>query len=105
MPRIIANLGVVTQINVFTAPTGGQEALISFLKEAAHAASDVEGWLSASLHRELGGDRVVNYAQCTDQAAMRRVFQALDAGGWVDGNKRHGNASPGLYEVVYTLEK
>lgn len=36
---------------------------------------------------------------------MRRVFQALDAGGWIDGNKRLGNASPGLYEVVYTLEK
>jgi hypothetical protein len=36
---------------------------------------------------------------------MRRVFQALDAGGWIDGNKRLGNASPGLYEVVYTLQK
>jgi hypothetical protein len=105
MPRIIANLGVVTQINVFTAPQGGQDALIDFLKDAAQAASGVDGWLSASLHRELGGNRVVNYAQCTDQAAMRRVFQALDAGGWIDGNRRLGNASPGLYEVVYTLEK
>lgn len=105
MPKIIANTGLVTQINVFTATEGGQDVLIDFLKDATQAASGVEGWLSASLHRELGGDRVVNYAQCTDQAAMRRVFHALDAGGWIDGNKRLGNASPGLYEVVYTLEK
>jgi quinol monooxygenase YgiN len=105
MPTIIADRGVVAQINVFTVPEGGQDALIDFLKEAAHASSAVEGWLSASLHRSLDGRHVVNYAQCVDQAAMRRVFEALDADGWIDGNKRFGNASPGLYEVVYTVEK
>jgi hypothetical protein len=105
MPKITANLGVITQINVFTAPEGGQDALIAFLKEAAQVASTVDGWLSASLHRGLDGRHVVNYAQCEDQAAMRRVFEILSAGGWIDGDKRLGNASPGLYEVVYTLEK
>ena len=36
---------------------------------------------------------------------MRVVFKVLSAGGWIDGDKRHGNASPVLYEVVYTVEK
>ncbi len=105
MPKIIAHRGIITQINVFTAPEGGQDALIDFLKDAAQAASAVDGWISASLHRGLDGRHVVNYAQCADQDAMRRVFQALDRGGWIEGNKRFGNASPGLYEVVYTLDK
>lgn len=39
MPVINANTGIVTQINVFTVPEGGQQALIEFLAEAAKFAS------------------------------------------------------------------
>lgn len=105
MPIITADSGFITQINVFDVPPGGQEALIAYLAEAARAARDVEGWVSASLHRSLDGRRVVNYAQSADADAARRVFEHLEAKGMIEGNRRFGQAHPGLYQVVYTLEK
>ena len=51
MPSIHADTQVVTQINVFTVPEGGQQALIELLTEAAKFASTTPGWISASVHR------------------------------------------------------
>ncbi|NUS21416.1 MAG: antibiotic biosynthesis monooxygenase [Mesorhizobium sp.] len=104
MPIIRANTGVVTQINVFTVPDGGQQPLIDLLREAAVSCRAVPGWMSASLHRSLDGNRVVNYAQACDQAAMRRVFEHLHSNGYLDRNKALGQAHPGLYEVALTVE-
>jgi hypothetical protein len=105
MPIIKADNGFVTQINVFTVPEGGQAALIEYLATAASAAREVDGWISASLHRSLDGTRVVNYAQTIDRDAARRVIDHLNARGLINGNKRLGEAHPGLYEVVLTLER
>jgi hypothetical protein len=105
MPVIVARSSVVTQINVFTVPEGGQQALIEFLTEAAKVASEVPGWISASLHRSLDGTRVVNYAQSADPDAARRVVEHLRAKGLLEGNKKFGEAHPGLYEVAFTLER
>ncbi|MBW6421802.1 antibiotic biosynthesis monooxygenase [Rhizobium sp. XQZ8] len=104
MPIIRAQSGIVTQINVFTVPEGGQEQLIAYLSDAARIASEVPGWISASLHRSLDGTRVVNYAQSRDIDAARRVIDRLRRAGMIDGNKAYGEASPGLYEVVFALE-
>ena len=104
MPTIEAQTGVITQINVFTVPDGGQQPLIDLLTQAARACSQVEGWLSASLHRSLDGTTVVNYAQARDQDAMKRVFELLQSRGFLDRNRTLGTAHPGLYEVVFTLE-
>lgn len=105
MPMITADTGVITQINVFTVPQGGQQALIDLLSEAAHACRTMPGWISASLHRSLDGTRVVNYAQASDRAAMARVFEMLQQNGFLERNRALGEAHPGLYEVVLTLEK
>jgi heme-degrading monooxygenase HmoA len=105
MPIIQANSPIVTQINVFTVPSGGQQALIDYLAQAAQAAKEVEGWISASLHRSIDGTRVVNYAQSRDEDAARRVFEHLKRKGLIDGNKAYGEAHPGLYEVTFTLER
>ena len=105
MPIIRANTSGVTQINVFTVPDGGQQPLIDFLMQAAQAAREVDGWISASLHRSLDGTRVVNYAQSADEAAAKRVIQHLTAKGMIQGNKAYGEAHPGLYKVVFTLER
>ena len=40
MPIIRANAGIITQINVFTVPMGGQQALIDHLTEAARFSRD-----------------------------------------------------------------
>lgn len=104
MPIIRTGTDIVTQINVFTVPEGGQDRLITYLAEAAQEASRVPGWLSASLHRSRDGTRVVNYAQSADMEAARRVIEHLKARGLLDGNKAFGTPSPGLYDVVFTLE-
>jgi hypothetical protein len=105
MPVIRLHPPIVTQINVFTVPQGGQQPLIDDLSEAARVAKDVDGWISASLHRSLDGTRVVNYAQSADRDAAQRVIMHLTSKGLIDGNKAHGEAHPGLYEVAFTLER
>jgi len=105
MPVIMADTGIITQINVFTVPPGEQRPLIAYLSQAAQIAREVEGWVSASLHRSLDGTRVVNYAQSADLVAARRVFEHLQRKGVIEGNKRYGEAHPGLYEVAFTLER
>lgn len=105
MPIIKANTGIVTQINVFTVPEGGQQALIDLLAEAAQFASTIPGWISASVHRSRDGTRVVNYAQSESLEAAQRIIDQLRAGGWLERNKSLGEAHPGLYDVVFTLER
>jgi hypothetical protein len=105
VPSIIANTSVVTQINIFTVPVGGQQPLIELLMEAAKYASATPGWLSASVHRSRDGTSVVNYAQSESMEAALRVIDRLRAGGWLERNKAFGEAHPGLYDVVFTLEK
>lgn len=105
MPIIRANPGIVTQINVFTVPEGGQQPLIEFLAGAAEFASTIPGWMSASLHRSLDGTRVVNYAQSESPEEARLVVEKLGRAGYLERNKAYGQASPGLYEVVFTLER
>ncbi|MFJ9363612.1 antibiotic biosynthesis monooxygenase family protein [Nocardia sp. NPDC101769] len=96
--------GTVTQINVFTVDPGRQQPLIDYLARAAQVASEVPGWISASLHRSLDGTRVVNYAQSEDIDAARRVIEHLTNEGLIQGNKAFGNADPGLYQVKFTLD-
>jgi antibiotic biosynthesis monooxygenase (ABM) superfamily enzyme len=105
VPIIEANTGVVTQINIFTVPEGGQQALIDFLSEAARFASTTPGWISASVHRSRDGTRIVNYAQSENIEAARRIIERLREGGWLERNKALGEAHPGLYDVVFTLER
>ena len=106
MPFIHANASVVTQINVFTVPSGGQQALIDHLSEAARLCrEEVPGWLSASLHRSHDGTRVANYAQCRDMNSWQAVMETLRGSGFIEGNRRFGTAHPGLYDVVATFER
>jgi len=105
MPTIETNTTIVTQINVFTVPEGGQQALIDFLIQAATFASTTPGWISASVHRSIDGTRVVNYAQSESLEAAQRVVERLRSEGWLERNKALGQANPGLYEVVFTLDR
>src|SRR5277367_5002590 len=104
MPIIRTDGGIVTQINTFTVPSGDQQALIDLLSEAAQFASTTHGWLSASLHRSHDGTRVVNYAQSDSLEASRLVIDRLRNAGLLD-HKDLGEAHPGLYDVVFTLER
>jgi hypothetical protein len=105
MPTIQSNTGIVTQINVFTVPDGGQQPLIDLLAESARFASSSPGWISACIHRSCDGTRVVNYAQSESLEAAQRLIARLRDAGWLERNKAFGEAHPGLYEVVFTLER
>jgi hypothetical protein len=105
MPNIKANAGIITQINVFTVPMGGQQALIDHLREAVGYASTLPGWRSASLHKSLDGTRVINYAQSDSMESALAIIGKLRERGFLDRNKIYGEAHPGLYEVVFVSEK
>jgi quinol monooxygenase YgiN len=105
MPIIRANTGTITQINVFTVPEGGQDALIKLLSEAARFSRETPGWLSASLHKSRDGTRVVNYAQSESPEAAQAVIERLRDNGFLARNEALGEAHPGLYEVVFTLDR
>lgn len=105
MPFIRTDAGIVTQINTFTVPDGGQQPLLELLEEAARFASTTPGWRSASLHRSQDGTRVVNYAQSDSLEAAIRVIDRLRDAGYLDRNAQYGQSHPGLYDVVFTLER
>jgi Antibiotic biosynthesis monooxygenase len=104
MPQIKANSGTITQINVFTVKPENQQALIDLLIEAANSVRGIPGWKSASIHRSLDGTAVVNYAQAESMEAQGRIFASLTENGYLERNKQLGEAHPGLYEAVYTVE-
>ena len=105
MSIIKANQGVITQINVFTCEATHQQALIDVLVESARSVCHLPGWLSANIHRSLDGTRVVNYAQSENYEASQQIIEKLKADGFLDRNKLVGEAHPGLYEVVFTLQR
>lgn len=105
MPIIQAANGVVTQINVFTVPEGGQAAMLANLARGVEVARETPGWRSASLHRSFDGTRIANYAQSDSMEAALAVIERLRAAGMIDRNRGFGEAHPGLYEVVHTFER
>ncbi len=46
-----------------------------------------------------------DYAQSENIGAAWRIIDRLRQGGWLERNKALGEAHPGLYDVVFTLEK
>lgn len=104
MSEIKANSGIVTQINLFTVKPENQQALIDLLIESACSVCHLPGWKSASIHRGLDGKTVVNYAQSADMESQERIVTSLRENGFLDRNKQLGEAHPGLYEAVFTLE-
>lgn len=105
MPRIVAGSGVITQINTFDILPGKQQALLELLQAAARHASEIDGWMSASLHMSLDEKKLVNYAQCRDHASWERSIAHLHEADFIKRNKEFGTAHPGLYQPVFTLER
>ncbi|MDQ2834700.1 MAG: antibiotic biosynthesis monooxygenase [Acidobacteriota bacterium] len=105
MPTIEANSGVITQINVFTVKPENQQALVDHLIGAASVAREVSGWKSISIHKSMDGKSVVNYAQAESIEAQERIFKELFEKGIIQLGHQFGEAHPGLYEAVYTLDR
>lgn len=95
LAQLIRVGSALTQINVFTVEPDRQEPLIEYLARAARVASEVPGWMSASLHHGLDGTRVVNYAQSEDLDAAQRVLQHLKARRMLECTKGFDQPHPG----------
>lgn len=104
MPTVQANSGVIVQINVFIVKPENQKALIDHLICAASIVRTVPGWKSISIHKSLDGKSVVNYAQAENIEAQAEIFRELSEKGFIEKGHQYGEAHPGLYEGVYTLE-
>ena len=104
MPKIEANTGMVTHINVFTVAPDKQQALVESLTETVEAGRSVPGWISASIHRSFDGRQVVNYVQFESQEAAQAVTRHLMGRGLIQRNLSLGHIAPGQYEVVHTIE-
>lgn len=63
MIAISEQTGIITAINVFRVEPEQQQHVIDFLMENRHRAMKHPGCLSASIHKGLDGDRVINYVQ------------------------------------------
>ncbi len=85
---------VVTHINVFATTPDRQQALVDSLLETVKVASEVPGWISASIHRSFDGRQVVNYVQFKDHDAAQRVTRHLLAGGYIRATPRLDGSRP-----------
>jgi trans-aconitate methyltransferase len=104
MPTIVANNGIITQINVFVVTPDRQDELVRALEEAAEIACQVPGWVSASVHKSFDGTQVTNYAQSTSHESWDLMMEKLLAAGIIQRLNEIATPAPRLYECVYTAE-
>ncbi len=93
---------LMTLINIFTVDPDHQQELIDILAEATTVMVEMDGFISANLHRSADGRRVVNYAQWRSKTdydamlanpkAMPHMQQAADLATY----------DPIICDVVYT---
>lgn len=80
MPITISKQPIVTLINTFTVKPEKQGELIKILSEATEAViKNLDGFISASLHRGVDGTYVANYAQWASKEHMLRMQKNPEA--------------------------
>lgn len=91
----------VTLINTFVVDPDRQQELLDLLNEATEKTMRHQpGFISASIHASVDGNRVVNYAQWATQEDFKAMSVNPEA---VAHMKRAGSlakADPNLYRVV-----
>ena len=89
----------------FRMPPENQPRMVELAKEHVGSAMPLEGLLSATFHRSLDGERVINYGQWENEDAISKLTQRPGFGsedGYWTGlaeNEFH------LYEVILTENK
>jgi heme-degrading monooxygenase HmoA len=82
MTAISKHNKVATLINVFIVEPQNQQKLVDMLTKATEATmKNIDGFISANIHKSLDGRRVVNYAQwqsVEDFEAMTKIPEAME---------------------------
>ena len=93
---------VTTLIKVFTVEPNNQQRLVDLLIDATEKVmSQQEGFISANIHKSLGGTRVVNYAQWKSKEAFEKMLKNLTAITHMNGAFSIAKVDGSLYEVVF----
>jgi quinol monooxygenase YgiN len=97
MSHISADNELVTLINVFNVEPQNQDKLIKLLEQATEEVMRHQpGFISANIHRSLGGVRVVNYAQWKSKEVFENMLQNPEA-------QRHMNEALCFMPAAATL--
>jgi heme-degrading monooxygenase HmoA len=103
MPEISEKKRVVTQINVIDVEPGKDDELVALIADRIRFMSRQPGFVSASLHRSLKRDRVVNYVQWRDAESLRAAHHQPEfREKWPKFSQLAKDADPELYELAYS---
>jgi quinol monooxygenase YgiN len=104
MPTISKESELLTLINIFTVEPVNQQELIDLLVEATRTSvRNVQGFVSASLHRSLDGTKVAMYAQWRSVADYQSMRSNPAASPYLQKALALARFEPGMYEVVETF--
>ena len=92
---------VVTLVNVFTVEPEHQQELVDVLAEATAVMLQIDGFISANLHRSRDGRRVVNYAQWRSADHFEAMLADPRAIPHMQRAAELGSFDPIVSDVVY----
>lgn len=94
----------LTLINVFTVDPSNQQALVDLLTRATkEGVQDINGFISASLHRSLDGTKVTMYAQWESIDTYNTMRATPAASPYLEQALGMAKFDPGMYQVVQTF--
>jgi heme-degrading monooxygenase HmoA len=105
MPTISKQNNVATLINVFTVAPENQQKLVDMLLMATESTmKNIEGFISASIHKSLDGKRVVNYAQWRSADDFQKMIEMPESQEHMKPINEIATADFHLYEVAESFE-
>jgi heme-degrading monooxygenase HmoA len=98
--QIAKGVSPITLINVFSVKPEQQDQLVRMLNEAAERTMrHIPGFVSASIHKSLDGQRVVNYAQWRSKKDFEAMFNNPQAAEHIKAISAVAAPDAHLYEV------
>jgi quinol monooxygenase YgiN len=101
MTTISKNAKLITLINVFTVEPANQQRLVELLSRATDSpVRHQPGFVSASLHRSVDGNKVTMYAQWRSIEDYQAMRENPDPAPFLQDALALAKFDPGMYEVV-----
>jgi quinol monooxygenase YgiN len=101
MPTISNDNHFLTLINVFTVEPHNQQKLVELLTLATESTvRNIQGFISASLHRSIDGSKVTMYAQWRSIEDYQKMRNNPTASPYLQQALEIARFEPGMYEVL-----
>lgn len=104
MIAISEKAGLLTVINVFTVQPEQRQRLLDYLLENKEIPMKQPGFISASLHTSLDGERVVNYIQWSSREALESASKDPDFTAMTKQAAEFALHDFHVYEVIFTIQ-